>query len=77
MCYVPLKVWPPEAFEEGLELMVSVAKAFENTYCLRCKVVLAEILTRSHHGEGKTAQAKWDKATEKTHSRVKDMMAKP
>ncbi|EIW77202.1 hypothetical protein CONPUDRAFT_129444 [Coniophora puteana RWD-64-598 SS2] len=82
MRYVPLKVWPPEAFEEGAEFMESVAKAFENTHGLRFKIAFAETLTRLLHGIGKTAQAEvnhpqWEKAIEKIHPRAKDMTTKP
>ncbi|KAH7909870.1 cell morphogenesis N-terminal-domain-containing protein, partial [Hygrophoropsis aurantiaca] len=80
--HVQIKVWPPEAFEEGAEFMESLSKAFENAHGLRFKVAFAETLTRLLHPIGKTAQAEvnhpqWEKAIEKIYPRAKDMMSKP
>ncbi|KAF9226296.1 hypothetical protein BS17DRAFT_777012 [Gyrodon lividus] len=80
--YVQIKVWPPEAFEEGAEFMESLAKSFENAHGLRFKIAFAETLTRLLHPIGKTAQAEvnhpqWEKAIEKIYPRAKEMMTKP
>ncbi|KAF8136926.1 cell morphogenesis N-terminal-domain-containing protein [Boletus edulis] len=80
--YVQIKVWPPEAFEEGAEFMESLAKSFENAHGLRFKVAFAETLTRLLHPIGKAAQAEvnhpqWEKAIEKIYPRAKEMMSKP
>ncbi|KAH0834843.1 cell morphogenesis N-terminal-domain-containing protein [Lanmaoa asiatica] len=80
--YVQIKVWPPEAFEEGAEFMESLAKSFENAHGLRSKMAFAETLTRLSHPTGKAAQAEvnhpqWEKAIEKIYPRAKEMMSKP
>ncbi|KIJ63137.1 hypothetical protein HYDPIDRAFT_113710 [Hydnomerulius pinastri MD-312] len=80
--YVQIKVWPPEAFEEGAEFMESLAKSFENAHGLRFKIAFADTLTRLLHPIGKTAQAEvnhpqWEKAIEKIYPRAKEMMSKP
>ncbi|KAH0834852.1 hypothetical protein J3R83DRAFT_10475 [Lanmaoa asiatica] len=80
--YVQIKVWPPEAFEEGAEFMESLAKSFENAHGLRFKMAFAETLTRLLHPIGKAAQAEvnhpqWEKAIEKIYPRAKEMMSKP
>ncbi|KIJ14496.1 hypothetical protein PAXINDRAFT_176694 [Paxillus involutus ATCC 200175] len=80
--YVQIKVWPPEAFEEGAEFMESLAKSFEKAHGLRFKIAFAETLTRLLHPIGKTAQAEvnhpqWEKAIEKIYPRAKEMMSKP
>ncbi|KAH7922710.1 hypothetical protein BV22DRAFT_1197227 [Leucogyrophana mollusca] len=80
--HIQIKVWPPEAFEEGAEFMESLSKSFENAHGLRFKVAFAETLTRLLHPIGKTAQAEvnhpqWEKAIEKIYPRAKDMMSKP
>ncbi|KAG9311702.1 cell morphogenesis N-terminal-domain-containing protein [Chiua virens] len=82
MRYVQIKVWPPEAFEEGAEFMEAMAKSFENSHGLRFKVAFAETLTRLLHPIGKAAQAEvnhpqWEKAIEKIYPRAKEMMSKP
>ncbi|EGO03567.1 hypothetical protein SERLA73DRAFT_69422 [Serpula lacrymans var. lacrymans S7.3] len=80
--HIQIKVWPPEAFEEGAEFMESLSKSFENTHGLRFKTTFAETLTRLLHSIGKTAQAEvnhpqWAKAIEKIFPRARDMMGKP
>ncbi|KAF9235809.1 cell morphogenesis N-terminal-domain-containing protein [Melanogaster broomeanus] len=80
--YVQIKVWPPEAFEEGAEFMESLAKCFEKAHGLRFKIAFAETLTRLLHPIGKTAQAEvnhpqWERAIEKIYPRAKEMMSKP
>ncbi|KAH7882439.1 cell morphogenesis N-terminal-domain-containing protein [Phlebopus sp. FC_14] len=80
--YVQIKVWPPEAFEEGAEFMESLAKSFENAHGLRFKTAFAETVIRLLHPIGKTAQAEvnhpqWAKAVEKIYPRAKDMISKP
>ena len=39
-----VKVWPPEAFEEGAEFMESLCKSFENAHGNRLKTAFAETL---------------------------------
>ncbi|KAI6121957.1 cell morphogenesis N-terminal-domain-containing protein [Pisolithus sp. B1] len=80
--HVPLKVWPPEAFEEGAEFLESLAKSFENAHGLRFKIAFAETITRLLHPIGKTAQAEvnhplWGKAIERIYPRAREMMGKP
>ncbi|KAL4073646.1 cell morphogenesis N-terminal-domain-containing protein [Scleroderma citrinum] len=82
MRHVQLKVWPPEAFEEGAEFMESLARAFENAHGLRFKTAFAETLTRLLHPIGKTAQAEvnhplWEKAVERIYPRAREMVGKP
>lgn len=47
--HVPIKVWPPEAFEEGAEFMASLAKSFENAHGNRLKTTFAETLVHVLH----------------------------
>lgn len=80
--HVQLKVWPPEAFEEGAEFMESLAKSFENAHGLRFKIAFAETIVRLLHPIGKTAQAEvnhplWGKAIERIYPRAREMMGKP
>ncbi|EED84948.1 predicted protein [Postia placenta Mad-698-R] len=80
--HVPIKVWPPEAFEEGAEFMASLAKSFENAHGNRLKTTFAETLVHVLHPIAKTAQAEvnhpdWAKAIDVIFPRVRDMMAKP
>ncbi|KZT28126.1 hypothetical protein NEOLEDRAFT_1176276 [Neolentinus lepideus HHB14362 ss-1] len=80
--YVQIKVWPPEAFEEGAEFFESLAKSFANAHGFRLKSAFAETLVQILHPIGKTAQAEvnhpeWAKAIEVIYPRAKDMMSKP
>ncbi|OCH93344.1 hypothetical protein OBBRIDRAFT_885610 [Obba rivulosa] len=80
--HVPIKVWPPESFEEGAEFMASLSKSFENAHGNRLKTTFAETLVQLLHPIGKTAQAEvnhpeWAKAIEVIYPKAKDMMSKP
>ncbi|KAG1732965.1 cell morphogenesis N-terminal-domain-containing protein [Suillus lakei] len=80
--HVQLRVWPPEAFEEGAEFLELLAKSFANAHGLRFKIAFADTLTRLLHPIGKTAQAEvnhpqWEKAIERIYPRAKEMMSKP
>ncbi|EJD05494.1 uncharacterized protein FOMMEDRAFT_165904 [Fomitiporia mediterranea MF3/22] len=80
--HVEIKVWPPEAFEEGAEFMESLSKCFENTHGYRLKFAFAETLVQLLHPIGKTAQAEvnhpgWAKAIEIIYLKARDMMNKP
>ncbi|KAG2124183.1 cell morphogenesis N-terminal-domain-containing protein [Suillus clintonianus] len=80
--HVQLRVWPPEAFEEGAEFLELIAKSFANAHGLRFKIAFADTLTRLLHPIGKTAQAEvnhpqWEKAIERIYPRAKEMMSKP
>jgi hypothetical protein len=46
-------VWPNEAFVEGAEFLVSLAKSFENAHGLRLKTAFAEMLCHLLHPVGK------------------------
>ncbi|KZT70488.1 hypothetical protein DAEQUDRAFT_764653 [Daedalea quercina L-15889] len=80
--HVPIKVWPPEAFEEGADFMASLSKSFENAHGNRLKTSFAETLVQMLHPIAKTAQAEvnapeWAKAIEVIYPRARDMMSKP
>ena len=47
--HVQLKVWPPEAFEEGAEFMEMLSKSFEKAHGLRLKSAFAETLVHLLH----------------------------
>lgn len=51
--HVQIKVWPPEAFEDGAEFMESLSKIFENAHGLRLKTTFAETLLQILHPIGK------------------------
>ncbi|TFK49459.1 hypothetical protein OE88DRAFT_1737075 [Heliocybe sulcata] len=80
--YVQIKVWPPEAFEEGAEFFESLSKSFANAHGFRLKSAFAETLVQILHPIGKTAQAEvnhpeWAKAIEVIYPRARDMTSKP
>ncbi|TFK41667.1 cell morphogenesis N-terminal-domain-containing protein [Crucibulum laeve] len=80
--HIQIKVWPPEAFEEGAEFLESLSKSYINAHGLRLKIAFAETLTQILHPIGKTAQAEtnnpqWAKAIEIIYPKAKEMMAKP
>ncbi|CAK5277635.1 unnamed protein product [Mycena citricolor] len=80
--HIQIKVWPPEAFEEGAEFLESLAKSFVQAHGFRLKTAFAEALTRILHPISKTAQAEtnnpqWAKAIEMIHPKAKEMMSKP
>ncbi|KAL5476804.1 TAO3 [Sanghuangporus weigelae] len=80
--HIEIKVWPPEAFEEGAEFMESLSKCFEHAHGYRLKVAFAETLVHLLHPIGKTAQAEvnnpgWAKAMEVIYGKARDMMSKP
>ncbi|KAH8116120.1 cell morphogenesis N-terminal-domain-containing protein [Phellopilus nigrolimitatus] len=80
--HVEIKVWPPEAFEEGTEFIEAFAKSFEHAHGSRLKIAFAETLVRLLHPIGKTAQAEvnhplWAKAIEVIYPKARDMMGKP
>ena len=51
--YIEIKVWPPEAFEEGADFMESLSKSFENAHGSRLKIAFAETLLSILHPIGK------------------------
>ena len=51
--HVQIKVWPPEAFEEGADFMESLSKSFGNAHGLRLKTTFAETLHHLLHRIGK------------------------
>ena len=53
--HVEIKVWPPEAFEDGAEFMESLSKVFENAHGLRLKTTFAETLLQVMHPIGKVS----------------------
>ncbi|RXW17641.1 hypothetical protein EST38_g8213 [Candolleomyces aberdarensis] len=82
MRYIQIKVWPPEAFEEGAEFMESLSKTYVNTHGQRLKVAFAETLLSLLHPIGKTAQAEtnipqWAKAIEMIYPKARETMSKP
>lgn len=50
--HVQIKVWPPEAFEEGAEFLESLSKSFENAHGLRLKTAFADTLVQLLHPIG-------------------------
>ncbi|KAK2461035.1 hypothetical protein APHAL10511_006976 [Amanita phalloides] len=80
--HIQIKVWPPEAFEEGAEFLESLSKSFASAHGQRLKIAFAEILVQLLHPIGKTAQAEtnnpqWAKAIETIFPKAREMMAKP
>lgn len=80
--HIQIKVWPPEAFEEGAEFLESLSKSFAHAHGLRLKTAFAETLTHLLHPIGKTAQAEtnhpqWAKAIEFIYPKAREMMGKP
>lgn len=53
--HIEIKVWPPEAFEEGAEFMESLSKCFENAHGYRLKIAFAETLVQLLHPIGKVS----------------------
>ncbi|KAF8634828.1 hypothetical protein AX17_004079 [Amanita inopinata Kibby_2008] len=80
--HIQIKVWPPEAFEEGAEFLESLSKSFANAHGQRLKIAFAETLSQLLHPIGKTAQAEtnnpqWAKAIEVIYPKAREMMSKP
>ena len=48
-----MQVWPPEAFDECAEFLLSLSKSFENAHGFRLKTTFAETLTHLLHSIGK------------------------
>ncbi|PPQ93567.1 hypothetical protein CVT25_005559 [Psilocybe cyanescens] len=81
LSHIKIKVWPPEAFEEGAEFMELLSKSYANSHG-HLKVAFAETLIMLLHPIGKTAQAEtnnpqWGKAIELIYPKAKEMMSKP
>ncbi|KAH9477954.1 Cell morphogenesis protein PAG1 [Psilocybe cubensis] len=81
LSHIKIKVWPPEAFEEGAEFMELLSKSYANSHG-HLKVAFAETLILLLHPIGKTAQAEtnnpqWGKAIELIYPKAKEMMSKP
>ncbi|KDR72526.1 hypothetical protein GALMADRAFT_142849 [Galerina marginata CBS 339.88] len=79
--HIKIKVWPPEAFEEGAEFMESLSKSYANAHG-HLKIAFAETLIMLLHPIGKTAQAEtnnpqWAKAIELIYPKAREMMSKP
>ncbi|KAG8725716.1 Cell morphogenesis protein PAG1, partial [Ceratobasidium sp. 428] len=51
--HIRIKVWPPEAFEEGAEFMESLSKSFANAHGTRLKISFAQSLVQILHPIGK------------------------
>ncbi|KAF9525743.1 cell morphogenesis N-terminal-domain-containing protein [Crepidotus variabilis] len=80
--HIKIKVWPPEAFEEGAEFIESLSKSFANAHGVNLKLAFAETLVLLLHPIGKTAQAEtnhpeWGKAIEVIFPKAREMMSKP
>ncbi|KAK7020471.1 cell morphogenesis N-terminal-domain-containing protein [Favolaschia claudopus] len=80
--HIQIKVWPPEAFEEGAEFLESLSKSFVQAHGFRLKTAFAETLVKLLHPIGKTAQAEtnnpqWAKAIELIYPKAKEMVSKP
>ncbi|KAF7304959.1 hypothetical protein MKEN_01210500 [Mycena kentingensis (nom. inval.)] len=80
--HIQIKVWPPEAFEEGAEFMESLSKSFNQAHGFRLKSAFADTLVRILHPISKTAQAEtnnpqWAKAIELIYPKAREMMSKP
>ncbi|KAJ7046983.1 cell morphogenesis N-terminal-domain-containing protein [Mycena alexandri] len=80
--HIQIRVWPPEAFEEGAEFLESLSKSFVRAHGLRLKTAFAETLVKLLHPIGKTAQAEtnnpqWAKAIEIIYPKAREMMSKP
>ncbi|KAF9561441.1 hypothetical protein CPC08DRAFT_817717 [Agrocybe pediades] len=79
--HIKIKVWPPEAFEEGAEFMETLSKSYANAHG-QLKTAFAETLIVLLHPIGKTAQAEtnnpqWGKAIETIYPKAREMMSKP
>ncbi|KAG9125716.1 Cell morphogenesis protein PAG1 [Ceratobasidium sp. 392] len=80
--HIRIKVWPPEAFEEGAEFMESLSKSFANAHGTRLKIAFAQSLVQILHPIGKTAQAEvnhpgWAKAIDLIYPKAREMLSKP
>ncbi|KAG7091886.1 hypothetical protein E1B28_008287 [Marasmius oreades] len=80
--HIKIKVWPPEAFEEGAEFMESLSKSFAHAHGHRLKFAFAETLVQILHPIGQTAQAEtnnpmWAKAIEAIYPKAREMSTKP
>ncbi|EKM56941.1 uncharacterized protein PHACADRAFT_172641 [Phanerochaete carnosa HHB-10118-sp] len=80
--HVQIKVYPPEAFEEGAEFLDSLSKSFEHAHGSRLKRAFAEVLVQMLYDIAKTAQAEvnhpqWAKAIEIIYPKARDMANKP
>ncbi|KAF8886530.1 cell morphogenesis N-terminal-domain-containing protein [Infundibulicybe gibba] len=64
--HIQIKVWPPEAFEEGAEFLESLSKSFSHAHGLRLKTAQAE-----------TNNPQWAKAIELIYPKAREMMSKP
>ena len=54
--YIEIKVWPPEAFEEGADFMESLSKSFENAHGSRLKIAFAETLVHLMYSIAKVCE---------------------
>ncbi|KAF7323164.1 hypothetical protein HMN09_00096800 [Mycena chlorophos] len=80
--HIQIKVWPPEAFEEGAEFLESLSKSFVQAHGFRLKIAFADSLVKLLHPISKTAQAEtnnpqWAKAIELIYPRAREMVTKP
>ncbi|KAF9255503.1 hypothetical protein L218DRAFT_912242 [Marasmius fiardii PR-910] len=80
--HIQIKVWPPEAFEDGAEFMESLSKSFAHAHGHRLKSAFAETLVGILHPIGQTAQAEtnnpmWAKAIESIYPKAREMSTKP
>ncbi|KAF9480926.1 hypothetical protein BDN70DRAFT_992293 [Pholiota conissans] len=78
--HIKIKVWPPEAFEEGAEFMESLSKSYANAHG-NLKTSFVDVLIALLHPIGKTAQAEtnnpqWGKAIELIYPKAREMMSK-
>ncbi|KAF8755502.1 Cell morphogenesis N-terminal [Rhizoctonia solani] len=80
--HIRIKVWPPEAFEEGAEFMETLSKSFANAHGTRLKIAFVKSLVEILHPIGKTAQAEvnhpgWAKAIDLIYPKAREMITKP
>ncbi|CAE6486332.1 unnamed protein product [Rhizoctonia solani] len=80
--HIRIKVWPPEAFEEGAEFMEMLSKSFANAHGTRLKIAFCKSLVEILHPIGKTAQAEvnhpgWAKAIDLIYPKAREMITKP
>jgi hypothetical protein len=51
--HIQIRVWPPEAFEDGAEFMELLSKSFAHAHGYKLKCAFAETLTQVLHSIGK------------------------
>ncbi|CAE6446201.1 unnamed protein product [Rhizoctonia solani] len=79
--HIRIKVWPPEAFDEGAEFMEMLSKSFARAHGTKLKIAFAKSLVEILHPIGKTAQAevnvpRWANAIDLIYPKAREMLAK-